>query len=678
MTPAQQTPDIAGLPPGAVLKPIADSPAPDSQIQGLPPGAVLKPIGAENQPPPDIQAVRTANENRPWWKKALGLPSDEPAARKIDTAGNADAVQATKQSLHEQADSFKGAAKSAAQNVTMVSKGINKIPVVGEKIVPSEGLHALDEATTPHGDYEEGGATIENIMEFMAGDEALKTLSAASKLKEVHAIAQMLEKYPRLSKLVGAGLRSGAMGTEQGVKKGTENPIQEGAITGALSAGIEGTGDLGASLISKVAPKTAVVAGESTPVMAGQLKDAAPIAKTVAAEPSPEIAEAQQASAQKGVKNVASDAANKVIEKTVPPEPKYAYRVRDVGEEGVPVRNGHAQATMSEQEAQGYVDGRQTMRGGVPQEVVKVDLNKLDPADYSIKEGPSGNDWVKFNKDLPESAMGETVPAPKSEPVKAASFGDAAEQIKAAVQPTFKKLDTLSDGEFSAFQNKLKNATAAERRATSMQDMEAAQQAKTDAQQGIDDLIKKHSSQFQPDELANAQAAWKDMKVLDKVHGYVEKAFSAPEDVASKSNLVKRTLDGNKLISNLNQMVDKIPAEDLQRVLGDDGVQNLYELGQITSKAENAAKMGNIVDQVSSKLFKSGMGATAGHAVAGPAGAAVGAGADVLKDMVIRQIATKPRVADLTIRALKAGTPAKVYGPLIANEIAKGEQNQQQ
>jgi hypothetical protein len=291
-----------------------------------------------------------------------------------------------------------------------------------------------------------------------------------------------------------------------------------------------------------------------------------------------------------------------------------------------------------------------------------MDLNKLDPADYSIKEGPSGNDWVKFNKDLPESAMGETVPAPKSEPVKAASFGDAAEQIKAAVQPTFKKLDTLSDGEFSAFQNKLKNATAAERRATSMQDMETAQQAKADAQQGIDDLIKKHSSQFQPDELANAQAAWKDMKVLDKVHGYVEKAFSAPEDVANASKTVARNLSGTKLNAGLNQMLDKVPRADLERVLGADGVKNLYEIAELTKTPENLAKMQAQVSQIASdgavsKLVKSPMEA---------------------RNLVARYLATSPRVSKLMVGALTKGTSAKIYGPLIANEIAKGEQPKKQ
>lgn len=83
--------------------------------------------------------------------------------------------------------------------------------------------------------------------------------------------------------------------------------------------------------------------------------------------------------------------------------PRYVYRTRDVGEEGVPTA-GHAQATTSEEQARSYISGRESVQGK-PQEVVRVDLNKLSPEDYETKPHPSGTDWIKFNKPLPESAV---------------------------------------------------------------------------------------------------------------------------------------------------------------------------------------------------------------------------------------------------------------------------------
>lgn len=85
------------------------------------------------------------------------------------------------------------------------------------------------------------------------------------------------------------------------------------------------------------------------------------------------------------------------------PAPRYAYRVRDVGETGLLPRESHAQATLDVNQATNpdFVQGRATSQG-VPQEVVKIDLSKLDPSEYTIVN-QNGQQWVKFNGAVPES-----------------------------------------------------------------------------------------------------------------------------------------------------------------------------------------------------------------------------------------------------------------------------------
>jgi hypothetical protein len=107
-------------------------------------------------------------------------------------------------------------------------------------------------------------------------------------------------------------------------------------------------------------------------------------------------------------------------------------------------------------------------------------------------------------------------------------------------------------------------------------------------------------------------------------------------------------------------MLDKVPRADLTRVLGPDGVKNLYEIADLTSTPENLAKMQAQVNQ----LAKEG---AVGKLVKSPMEA---------RNLVARYLATSPRVSQMMIGALKFGTPAKVYGPLIANEIAKGQQQE--
>lgn len=90
--------------------------------------------------------------------------------------------------------------------------------------------------------------------------------------------------------------------------------------------------------------------------------------------------------------------------------PRYAYRSRDVGEVGVPAEAlSHAQATLSPDEAKMYTEHRGKTTGK-PQELVRFDLNKIDPEHYSAKAGPSGSDWVKLHRPLEESEIEKIVP----------------------------------------------------------------------------------------------------------------------------------------------------------------------------------------------------------------------------------------------------------------------------
>ena len=107
-------------------------------------------------------------------------------------------------------------------------------------------------------------------------------------------------------------------------------------------------------------------------------------------------------------------------------------------------------------------------------------------------------------------------------------------------------------------------------------------------------------------------------------------------------------------------MVKKIPPADLERVLGKDGVQSLYEVAKLVEKPEGLAEMQSMIGQIAShgyitKIVKSPIEA---------------------RNLVARYLATSPKVSNMAIHALKFGTAPKVYGPIIGNAIAQGEQPQ--
>jgi hypothetical protein len=82
------------------------------------------------------------------------------------------------------------------------------------------------------------------------------------------------------------------------------------------------------------------------------------------------------------------------------PEPQYAYRVRDAGEEGISSQ-GHAQASTSEEDVRRIAPSRS--QGD--QEVVRVDLSKLNPEDFQRIERQGGAPWVKFHRNIEENEV---------------------------------------------------------------------------------------------------------------------------------------------------------------------------------------------------------------------------------------------------------------------------------
>ena len=93
------------------------------------------------------------------------------------------------------------------------------------------------------------------------------------------------------------------------------------------------------------------------------------------------------------------------LEEAALPEvpPQEAFRTRAVGEEGLPfvpeTHEGKARATTSLEEAKDYADWRRDFIG-TPQEIVRIDLDKLPKDTYITTQGPQGHDWVAFTRAL--------------------------------------------------------------------------------------------------------------------------------------------------------------------------------------------------------------------------------------------------------------------------------------
>lgn len=111
--------------------------------------------------------------------------------------------------------------KGAEGSVAGISDLINKIPGVGETLAPKEGIAAMNAQSSQlagNGLDKLIGYGGENLIEFLAGDEALKGLSLADRLAKSAKIAKMLENSPKLMR----ALQFGAAVTKETAQLGPE------------------------------------------------------------------------------------------------------------------------------------------------------------------------------------------------------------------------------------------------------------------------------------------------------------------------------------------------------------------------------------------------------------------------------------------------------------------------
>jgi hypothetical protein len=550
--------------------------APASASTQSSPWQVVNQTTADGQTQPFTDAhldrMRQLNENRPWWRKMLGIgPSsdamtanDKAEEQKFWDEQKVRMTDALRDNFKARSDvpvgAVKAAGRSAVGAANLAIKGYDKVtggdkPTLTSLITGKTG-HQIEmpKALESDGSFgQEAGGMFEGVLEFIAGDEILKTLSVAEKFRLGAKIATLAEESPALGKLINMGLNA----TRTGIVSGTQEAVHGGSVDDVLtSAGtgfLTSVGSEGLGALSKLAkPGTKQIAGEAV--------QTAPAWKGVGT--AARLAKANQEPAQKIISNVARDSAQSVLD--------------------------------------------------------------------------------KFGKQAPESI---------------ASFGDAAKEVQAAAKPTFTKLDELSNGQFNVARNELANATKIARRATSVEDLEAAEKAVTTAQSKIDDIIAKSAGKIAPEDLDNAKSAWRASKVLEKLHGKIDAAYSAPQ-TASEIAGTGRTLELPKLQGKLNAAFKAIPQADIQSVLGAEGTRNLYDLAALGADPLRAKSLSDVATAIGEHI---GIG-SAGLAVGALAGHAVPGGSAALG---IHFLYAHPEVGQIVVKGLSKGLTPKVIVPTV-------------
>jgi hypothetical protein len=271
------------------------------------------------------------------------------------------------------------------------------------------------------------------------------------------------------------------------------------------------------------------------------------------------------------------------------------------------------------------------------------------------------------------------------------TFGDAATQIQNAAQPVYGRLDNLSNGGFNTLREVAERSLKTMRNPASEEAYQTAAAKYDDAVSGINDLIDRNRGQVSEQDYFTAKNAWRASSRLDELHTVVEGMMNGVTTEQGDSGL-PRVMTGSA--KRLNNYLEKgTNREQIQQMIGKDGVDNLTKLSLLMSNAGTARAYQTAAGRVADALAQSNIrtrglfgsaGAGLGGAVAqalgihwGVGAAGGGAAAEGIR-MVLKYAATNPRIGNMLEYAVRNGLSPQHFAPLIARAIAEPFQTQEQ
>ena len=212
------------------------------------------------QPAAPVQKPST-QASAPVANPPQTLTFDEPVAPTAAAPATASQPESTLNKTGTMAEDVgAGFLKGAGQTANTVSSVLNKIPVLGKYLAPTEGINAATALETPTNTAQKIGVGAEGIAEFFLGDEALKGLSIAERLGMASKVAKLAETNPVIAKIITGGLnavRTGTVSAAQSASHAQESDRTSAALTGAeYGAAGSAVADAAAAGISKMIPMT--------------------------------------------------------------------------------------------------------------------------------------------------------------------------------------------------------------------------------------------------------------------------------------------------------------------------------------------------------------------------------------------------------------------------------------
>ena len=585
----------------------------------------------------------------------------------------------------------------------------------------------LKTGSHPEGFWENVGSLGEQALEYMlpsalakiagpavtaakATEGAGATARAVENLKGSQEVANILIKHPKLAGLVAIGLEQGSIQAGQTYLH-TEDPRQAavaGAVGGALGTGFAATPEamrlvakspLG-GWIKDVAPKSANIFDTSIPVLHDQLTGGGWTTEAGAVG-YPEFAEAQQTGAGEALGKMSQQATEKAVENInaipafkaeIPQLPgEYgevkAVTPRPVGSEGPPAVS--EKPVIAEKlkpaytfESNNPAEARQ-MRSELEDQMNTPEFKRLPAArQQAVRDAAQALDHQLSISQI--SGPHEFEIARPTDSLR--TPGQAAAQLEASAASGFRKLDDVSNGEFSRLRNLIsKNMSTLANPGISDEVAQTATDNINQANRDMNDLFDQYAgrSEMSGQDYARIKTAWRYSKVLNNLHARMERMTNGIT-VEETARGGQRVMTGNtRALSNWleapNELGYRTNREDVEELIGREGVDNIKKLTNLLSKADTARATNGVIRNVAGQLsrdIKKGaiVGGVLGK-ILGP-GWAVGAGVGGVSGAgitgmraLLKYAMTHPQMGEMVTFAAENNVAPQIYAPLLSRMI---------
>lgn len=262
-----------------------------------------------------------------------------------------------------------------------------------------------------------------------------------------------------------------------------------------------------------------------------------------------------------------------------------------------------------------------------------------------------------YHNSIMEQYTGHNVPNFAPIDIRAAvqrtnSFPEAVDRINEAHQEIYNRLDDITGGDFKALQNAQSTAWNDYVNAEGTQAKDTTGRALALANQNIENMFHGLRGAVSPSELAGANQAYKNGLMTQKVSSIVERSL---EGTWRDSD---RAMNGRVLLNGLKQLYDSEGSGTtgraaVQRVIGDDTLNNLENVAKANITEEGRAKFNHMIRRVVAGAAGT-IGITgAGHLAHAPIGYAMGTGAMTYygTEMLLNKMASDPKVGNFFLHA---------------------------